>query len=60
MAKVYIVIKDGVIWDSYTNDPEVELEVLDLDADDDLEREDTEEQVRELEERKDNGELWSI
>lgn len=60
MAKVYIVIKDGVIWDSYTNDPEVELEVLDLDADDDLEREDIEEQVRELEERKDNGELWSI
>lgn len=60
MAKVYIVIKDGVIWDSYTNDPEVELEVLDLDADDDLERGDTEEQVRELEERKDNGELWSI
>ena len=60
MAKVYIVIKDGVIWDSYTNDPEVELEVLDLDADDDLEREDIEEQVRELEERKDNGELWNI
>lgn len=60
MAKVYVVIKDGVIWDSYTNDPEVELEVLDLDADDDLEREDIEEQVRELEERKDNGELWNI
>jgi hypothetical protein len=60
MAKVYIVLKDGVIWDSYTNDPEVELEVLDLDADDDIEREDIEEQVRELEERKDNGELWSI
>lgn len=60
MAKVYIVMKDGVIWDSYTNDPEVELEVLDLDTDDDIEREDIEEQVRELEERKDNGELWSI
>lgn len=60
MAKVYIVLKDGVIWDSYSNDPDVSLEVLDLDAEDDLEREDIEDQVRELEERKEAGEIWSI
>ena len=60
MAKVYIVLKDGVIWDSYTNDPDVSIEVLDLDADDDIEREGIEERVRELEERKDAGEIWSI
>lgn len=60
MAKVYIVLKDGVIWDSYANDPDVELEVLDLDAEDDLEREDIEERVRELEERKEAGEIWSL
>lgn len=60
MAKVYIVLKDGVIWDSYANDPDVSLEVLDLDAEDDLEREDIEDRVRELEERKEAGEIWSI
>lgn len=60
MAKVYIVLKDGVIWDSYANDPDVELEVLDLDAEDDLEREDIEERVRELEERKEAREIWSL
>lgn len=60
MAKVYIVLKDGVIWDSYANDPDVSIEVLDLDADDDIEREGIEERVRELEERKDAGEIWSI
>lgn len=60
MAKVYIVLKDGVIWDSYANDPDVELEVLDLDAEDDLEREDIEERVRELEERKEAGEIWGL
>lgn len=60
MAKVYIVLKDGVLWDSYANDPDVSLEVLDLDAEDDLEREDIEDRVRELEERKEAGEIWSI
>lgn len=60
MAKVYIVLKDGIIWDSYANDLDVSLEVLDLDAEDDLEREDIEERVRELEERKEAGEIWNI
>jgi hypothetical protein len=56
---VHIVLKDGVIWDAYS-EGDVDMIVYDLDTDDALEREDIEEQVRELEARSEAGELDHI
>jgi hypothetical protein len=56
---VHVVLKDGVIWEAY-GEGDVELVVYDLDTDDDIEREDVEEAVRELEARSDAGELDHI
>jgi hypothetical protein len=56
---VHIVLKDGVIWDAYS-EGDVDMIVYDLDTDDALEREDIEEQVRELEARSEAGELDRI
>jgi hypothetical protein len=56
---VHIVLKDGVIWDAYS-EGDVDMIVYDLDTDNALEREDIEEQVRELEARSEAGELDHI
>jgi hypothetical protein len=56
---VHIVLKDGVIWDAYS-EGDVDMIVYDLDTDDALEREDIEEQVRELKARSEAGELDHI
>jgi hypothetical protein len=39
MKKISIIIKDGLIQEVFSNDPEVDIEIIDLDADDALELE---------------------
>ena len=56
---VHVVLKDGVIWEAY-GEGNVDLVVYDLDTDDDLEREEVEEAVRELEALKEAGKIKSI
>jgi hypothetical protein len=39
MKKISIIVKDGLIQEVFSNDPEVDIEIIDLDADDALELE---------------------
>ena len=39
MKKISIIIKDGLIQEVFSNDPAVDIEIIDLDADDALELE---------------------